>query len=259
MKLVELILEKNIATVWLNRPEVHNAFNMEMIDSLIKIMSELNDNKEIRAIVFRGRGKSFSSGADLNYMKKVAKFNYKDNLSDARKLAELFYLIYSSQKFTLSVVHGFIGGGANGIVAACDFVLAEKQSKFRFSELRLGLIPATISPYVLHRCGYIHSLNVMLSAETFSAKKAKKIALINKVTCLENLEESLAEILLMYLSAAPSAMIQTKKMLQQFYPVISPSSIDETAELLAKARSSQETGEGINAFFEKRKPEWLTY
>jgi methylglutaconyl-CoA hydratase len=258
MKSLELKIEKNIATICLNRPDFHNALNQEMINSLIETLPELNKNKDIRAIVFRGKGKSFSSGADLNYMKGVAELSFEENLQDAKRLAELFYLIYSSPKFTISLAHGFVTGGANGIIAASDFVLAEKLSKFRFSEVRLGLVPATISPYVISRCGYSNSLEVMLSAESFSAKKARKLGLVNQLFTSGDMDDSLNQLLSLYLSSGPSAMVQTKRLLQKFNHMnISSSVIADTAELIARTRASEEANEGINAFFEKRKPFWI--
>jgi methylglutaconyl-CoA hydratase len=259
MKCLEIKIEKNVAVIWLNRPDFHNALNQEMISELFDSVVELNNNQEVRAIVFRGKGKSFSSGADLKYMREVADLNFEENLIDAKRLAELFYIIYSSPKFTISLAHGFIAGGANGILAACDFVLAEKQSKFRFSEVRLGLVPATISPYVVSRCGYSNSLEVMLSAEVFSAKKAKKIGLINQLSVFDALDDSLNQILSLYLSSGPSSMMKTKKLLQKYNNInISSPVITETAELIAEARASVEAIEGINAFFEKRKPNWIS-
>lgn len=258
MNFIELKIEKQIASIWLNRPDYHNAFNRDMIDSLIRHMNELNENEDVRAIVFRGKGKSFSSGADLNYMKEMAELNFEENLLDAKRLAELFYLIYSSPKFTLSIAHGFVAGGANGIIAASDFVLAEKLSKFKFSEVRLGLVPATISPYVFSRCGYSNSLELMLGAEIFSVKKAKKIGLVNQITSSEDMDVVLNHLLSSFLLSGPSAMMQTKKLLQNLnYIKISSSVISDTAELIAGARAAEEGKEGIKAFFEKRKPYWI--
>jgi len=257
MENIKLEIADQVATLWLNRPKIHNAMNENMIDELLDGFKSLDADKSIRIIEIKGEGSSFSSGADLNYMKKTASLPFKDNVQDAMKLANLFYMIYSSPKFVISVVHGNVAGGANGISVASDMVIAARKTRFRFSELTLGLIPATISPYIINRCGLAKAKLLMLSSREFSAKEAMKAGLVDKIVSINKIEEVISEIKKSVLRTSPLNSAEAKRLfLAESYLKITPEVIQSTSESLAKARASEEAREGLNAFLQKRKPNW---
>ncbi len=246
------------ASIWLNRPEKHNALNPLMIAELTEAFTHLAHEPGIRVIVLRGKGKSFCAGADLNYMKEIAGFGEKENHADAMQLATLFETIYSSPKPVIALVHGAVYGGANGLSAACDIVLAEKNTIFAFSEVKLGISPATISPYVIRRCGGAAARELMLTGRRFTAEEAARFLLVNKIVEIGEMEEALQAYVKELLAAAPEALAQCKKLIhdvagQQHQ---GPELMEETARLIASQRASAEGQEGIAAFFEKRKPNW---
>jgi methylglutaconyl-CoA hydratase len=242
----------------LNRPRVHNAFNAEMISELRQAFSEFNGNSELRLIVIRANGKSFSSGADLNYMREQAEMDERQNKEDSEKLARLFYEIYASDKMVITVSHGNISGGANGIIAASDYAITAKDSVFRFSEVTLGLVPATISPYIIDRMGRARSMELMLTGKKFSGSDAETYGLVNKAVESMDLEKELGEILGYLRKTGPAATQKTKKLLLWLNDAgVKENMIIPTSELIAEARSSEEGREGIKAFFEKRNPNWI--
>jgi methylglutaconyl-CoA hydratase len=179
-KYLEVESRDYVTTLWLNRPEVNNAFDENMIDELLSFFTEMSGTTNTRIILIRGRGNHFSAGADLKWMKNSGKMNYDDNYSGAVKLARLFYAIYHCPLITMVFVHGGCYGGANGIVAAADFSFAMSLSRFVFSEVNLGLVPATIAPYVINKSGLNNSVDWMLSARVIHAEEAEKSKLINK-------------------------------------------------------------------------------
>jgi methylglutaconyl-CoA hydratase len=246
------------ASIWLNRPEKHNALNPLMIAELTEAFKRLSAETNTRIIVMRGKGKSFCAGADLNYMKEIAGFGEKENYADAMQLATLFETIYSSPKPVIALVHGAVYGGANGLSAACDIVLAEKETVFAFSEVKLGISPATISPYVIRRCGGAASRELMLTGRRFSAEEAARFLLVNKIVEHQEMEETLQSYVKELLAAAPEALAQCKKLIHDVNSQKKQGSelMAETAHLIASQRASAEGQEGIAAFFEKRKPNW---
>jgi len=245
-----------VANVVLNRPEVHNAFNEVMIKELTEIFEKLSKNDSIRVVVLTGNGKSFCAGADLNWMKKVINYSYEENFDDSFKLAELFYLIYSLPKPTIAKVNGSAIGGGTGLVSVCDIVIASENAKFSLSEVKLGLVPACISPYVVRRIGESKAREFFLTGERLTAEKAQKIGLVNEVVPPEDLDKKVDEKTKQLISSGPEALKWCKELLEKIPLMNLDLASSYTAEVIAKLRISNEGQEGMNAFLEKRKPRW---
>lgn len=255
---ISISIKDGVATLYLNRPEVHNAFDPGMISSLFSALQELEKDDTLFAVVIRGKGKSFSSGADLNYMRSLMDSEKSDNLEDASRLAALFETVYNCALPVITVAHGTVSGGANGVVAAADIALAEEDAVFRFSEVRLGLIPATISPYIIQRIGEARAAELMFTARSFSAKKAEEYGLVNHVCKQEEMESVISGFLNDFALAGPLALRKTKMLIRS----VSGKEIDSemrrfTSRLIADVRTSSEAQEGMKAFFEKRNPGWI--
>ncbi len=254
---IKITIEGVVAKIVLNRPEVHNALNDTMISELTGAFENVAEEKNIRLVVLMGEGKSFCAGADLNYMKSIAGYGFEENVKDGKKLAALFRTVYDCPLPTVAVVHGAAFGGANGLLAACDIVIAEENTKFAFSEVKLGIAPATISPFVVKRIGEFGAKELMLTGKRFSAEEAEKWHLVNRVAPKEDLENVLNEYIKEFGNAAPEAVKTSKAMITK---VITDNNLDsvtnEMAELIAKLRASEEGQEGMAAFLEKRKPGW---
>ncbi len=255
---IEFELKENTGTVWLNRPDVHNALNEQMISEIISCFEELNMMKDVRIVILRGRGKSFCAGADLNYMKGIAEFGFDENYQDSKRLAKCFNAIYTCSKPTIAVVHGAAIGGANGLLAACDFVFCTDDAKFAFSEVKLGIAPATISLYVLKRIGEFGARDLMITGRRFTGKEAEWFRLANKSLPFEELEQYLDQTVKTLLSSGPDAITACKKLIYDVSNTISfEKAIDYTARLIAELRASGEGQEGMASFLEKRKPNWV--
>lgn len=255
---IEFEFENKVGTVWLNRPEKHNAMNAEMIAEIIDCFFEINNMSEVRIILFRGRGKSFCAGADLNYMKGIAEFGYDENYHDSLQLAKCFNVIYTCKKPTIAVVQGAAIGGANGLLAACDFVYCTDETKFAFAEVKLGIVPATISPYVVKRIGEYGARDLMLTGRRFPGKEAEYYRLVNKSLPAEELEDQINSTIKVLMSSGPDAMAACKQLLYNISNKYNfEDSIDYTANLIAELRASKEGQEGMAAFLEKRKPSWV--
>ncbi len=247
-----------VTTIRLNRPEVHNAMNDVMISELTQAFQDIASSKIFpRAVVLRGNGKSFCSGADLNYMKGIAGFGFEENVKDGQNLAKLFLSIYQCPVPSVAVVHGSAFGGANGLLAACDIVIAEENTKFAFSEVKLGIAPATIAPFVIKRIGEYGAKELMLTGKRFRTAEAKHWHLVNFVVPDSGIEEQLQQILDELKSAAPGAVRETKKVVGK---IMQESDLDKnlnhTSKLIAQLRASKEGQEGMAAFLEKRKAAW---
>lgn len=247
----------HIATVWLNRPDVRNALNDTMIAELIHAFETLGGDEAVRVITLRGRGKVFCAGADLKWMKATSTSGYKESLEENRQLARCFQTVYNTPKPTIAVVHGAAMGGANGLIAACDFAYAADDTLFAFSEVRLGLVPATIAPYILKRIGEAKAKELMLTGRQFHAKEATQAGLINQVLQEMELESKVAELIQELLKAGPVSIAACKQLLHRLSVKELEAVIPDTIEAIARARSSAEGQEGMQAFFEKRKPNWM--
>ncbi len=243
-------------TVWLNRPEVHNAMNDVMIAELTDAFIEISALNDIRVVILRGKGKSFCAGADLNYMKGIAGFGLDENIKDGKRLADLFNSIYKCPFPTVAVVHGSAFGGANGLLAACDIVIAEENTSFAFSEVKLGIAPATISPFVIKRIGEFGAKELMMTGKRFKGKEAEKWHLVNHSVHTDQVETALNDIVRQLLTSAPEAVKQTKAMIGEVIDKNPDEVIDYTANKIAELRASDEGQEGMSSFLEKRKPNW---
>ncbi len=250
--------KEEVVTVTLNRPEVHNAMNDTMIAELTAVFKGFVGKNTTRCVILRGAGKSFCAGADLNYMKSIAGYGFEENEKDSQKLAALFMAIYQCPVPTVAVVHGSAFGGANGLLAACDMVVAAEKTRFAFSEVKLGIAPATIGPFVINRIGEFGAKELMMTGKRFSSKEAEKWHLVNAVVPEEKVEEKLNEIISELMTAAPQAVRKTKKLIAK---VVSSNNmqetVDYTARLIAELRASEEGQEGMTAFLQKRKANWI--
>jgi len=260
MKYETIIFEikEGVGSVSLNRPEVHNAMNEQMISEITDCYTKINTMSDVRVVIIRGNGKSFCAGADLNYMKGIASFGHEENYQDSLKLAKCFYVIYTCKKPTIAVVHGSAIGGGNGLLAACDFVFCTDDTKFAFSEVKLGIAPATISLYVAKRIGEYGSRDLMLTGRRFTGKEAEYYRLANKSLPTEELDAHVNEIIKVLMTSGPDAMSACKNLIFDISNKLSfENAIDYTANMIADLRASKEGQEGMASFLEKRKPNWV--
>lgn len=258
-KTIKIQLGESMAWVNLDRPEVRNALNPLMIRELTEAIDWLNSRDDIRVIILKGNGKSFCAGADLAYMKEMANYSYDQNVADADQLSKLFRTIYYCNKAVIAVVHGACIGGANGIIAAADIVIAETLTKFAFSEVRLGITPATISPFVVQKIGNTAAKELMLTGRIFTATEAKDFRLVNVVTDESQLVYMERQYIDHFMHASPDAVAECKNLLRLVSGTGDPTApvFHETATLIASQRISKAGQEGMAAFFEKRKPKWV--
>jgi methylglutaconyl-CoA hydratase len=251
-------IKEEIATIWLNRPQIHNAFNETMISEIMDCFDELIANDSVRIIKMRGEGKSFCAGADLNWMRDVASYSYEQNYEESYQLSKCFHKIYTCPKPTIALVHGAAIGGANGLLAACDFAFADKDSTFSLSEVKIGIVPACISPYVIKRVGEYNAKELMLTGKRFHGKEAERKGLINKSLKKDKLEKHVDELCVLLLSSGPKAIGQCKVLIDEVCNKLDMDGmLDYTAKMIAEIRKSDEGQEGMAAFLEKRKPNWI--
>ncbi|MFN3827708.1 MAG: enoyl-CoA hydratase-related protein [Micavibrio sp.] len=248
-----------VATITLNRPDTHNAFDEHMIAALSGKFDALHLEKNVHAVVLRGAGKSFSAGADLNWMKRAAEFTEQQNKADALVLAAMLNKLYTLPVVTIACVQGAAMGGGMGLVSCCDVVLAEREALFALSEVKLGLIPATIAPYVLRALGARQSRRYFQTGERFNGQHAFDIGFVHEVvTDAAEMETRLATLLKGLAANGPHAMREAKKLCQDMEGQdITPALIDDTASRIARTRAGLEAKEGLTAFLEKRKAGWV--
>jgi methylglutaconyl-CoA hydratase len=229
-----------------------------MIHELIDVFDDLQSKPDIRVVVLTGKGKSFCAGADLNWMRKVKDYSYDDNLRESLELSEMLYKIYASPKPTIARVNGAAIGGGTGLVAVCDIAIAANGAKFSFSEVKIGLIPACISPYVVKKCGEGRCREFFLTGERMSAERALSAGLINQAATMEELDETVKGYVNQLLSSGPEAITRCKELLRSV-PLMSYDEVKKyTAEVIAQIRISDEGQEGMNSFLQKRKPRWTS-
>jgi methylglutaconyl-CoA hydratase len=258
MKHLELRFDAGVTTVTLNRPEVRNAFNDEVIAEMTAVFSELGEREEVRCVVLAGNGPAFCAGADLNWMKRMAGYSHDENLADAAALANMLRALYRCPKPTIARVQGDVYAGGTGLVAACDIAVSVDTAWYCLSEVRLGLIPATISPYVIRAMGERAAHRYFLTAERFSAAEALRIGFVHEVATADRLDAKVAELAQALVQAGPAAVKACKELVQGVGGRnITPSLIDRTVQNIADIRVSDEGREGIQAFLGKRKPGWL--
>jgi len=258
MKHLELHFESGVATVTLNRPEVRNAFNDEVIAEMTAVFSELDDRAEVRCIVLAANGPAFCAGADLNWMRSMAGYTRDENVADAAALANMLKSIYRCPKPTIARVQGDAYAGGTGLVAACDIAVSSDTAQYCLSEVKLGLIPATISPYVVRAMGARAAHRYFLTAERFSAAQALRIGFVHEVVPAGQLDAKVAEIARSLLLGGPAALKACKALVQDVAEKdITQLLIDRTVQGIADIRVSDEGREGIQSFLGKRQPGWL--
>ena len=246
-----------VARVMLDRPEIRNAFDDALIAALTSTLSELDADEGVRAVVLGGNGPAFCAGADLNWMKRMAGYGYEQNLADARALAGMLKTLDRMKKPTVARVHGPAFAGGVGLVAACDIAVGSTEARFCLSESKLGLSPATISPYVVRAMGERMARRYFLSAEIFDASEAYRIGLLTAVSPSENLDGEIDGMLGHLLQGGPQAMAKIKDLIRRVSSgTIDDSMIEDTATRIAEIRVSPEGREGIASFLEKRKASW---
>lgn len=251
--------QRGVATVTLNNPDKHNAFDDKIIKSLHATFNHIKNRRDIVVVVLAAVGRSFSAGADLNWMKRMAGYNYEDNLADAHALASMLYALNFLPQPTIAKVQGAAFGGAVGLVSCCDITLASDNATFCLSEVKLGLIPATISPYVVAAMGQKASRRYFITAERFTAHKAQLLGLVDDVVDPDVLDTSTSNMINTLLANGPKAMQQAKALVFD----VADKNIDqdlmtETSRRIADIRVSPEGQEGLTAFFEKRQANWPT-
>lgn len=255
---LELSRAGNLATVTLNRPDVRNAFNETTIAEITAAFTELGADHEVRAIVLAANGQSFCAGADLNWMKKMADYTHEENLADAGQLATMLHTIYSCPKPVVARIQGDCYAGGMGLVAACDVVVTVDSANFCLSEVKLGLIPATISPYVIKAMGENAARRYFLTAERFSAAEAHRLGFAHELVSAELLDAKVADIVKALVSNSPNAVKQAKTLVREVGGrEITAALIAGTVQGIAQIRASDEGREGVRSFLEKRKPNWL--
>jgi methylglutaconyl-CoA hydratase len=258
MKHLQLNMQGSVATLVLNRPEVRNAFNDEVIAELTQAFTDLGQRDEVRCIVLAAEGVAFCAGADLNWMKRMADYSHAENLADAGALAEMLRVVYTCPKPTIAKVQGDVYAGGTGLVAACDIAVSVDTAGYCLSEVKLGLIPATISPYVIRAMGARAAHRYFLTAERFSAAEALRIGFVHEVVPAAELDAKVAELVKALVSAGPQAVRLCKKLVQDVAEQeITPALIKATVEGIADIRVSPEGREGVQSFLQKRKPNWL--
>ncbi|HZO91252.1 MAG TPA: enoyl-CoA hydratase-related protein [Chthonomonadaceae bacterium] len=243
-----------VAEVTLNRPDLHNAFDEALIAELTEGFTRLSDDPNVRVVVLKGAGKSFCAGADLTYMGKMAGYSREENLEDARALQRMFAAIAHCPKVTLARVHGAAIGGGAGLVAVCDLAIAAEEATFALSEVRLGLVPAIIGPYVLEKIGMGAARALFVTGERISAQEALRIGLVQQVTPAADLDAALEKKVELARKAGPEAVAAAKRLLRAIAGKTPEEAAETTVECIAALRVSPEGQEGIRAFLEKRKP-----
>jgi methylglutaconyl-CoA hydratase len=244
--------------IWLNRPAVRNAFNDELIGEISAAFADVEATPAARVVVLAGRGEVFCAGADLNYMRAMSGFTHAENQNDALKVARMFHAVHSCSRPVLARVHGDAFGGGVGLAAACDIVIASDKVSFGLSEVRLGLVAATISPHLVRAMGARQAARYMLTAEKFPASQAKTLGLVHEITKPGDLDREVERQAQVLLSSSPAALAATKKLLADVVEApLDDVLLAATAKCIADARVSDEGREGIAAFLEKRAPSWV--
>ncbi|MFP5387025.1 MAG: enoyl-CoA hydratase-related protein [Bacteriovoracia bacterium] len=254
MKYIEVVeKEQGVKEVWLNRPELHNAFNAELIEEMITLFEGF---KTERLIILSGRGTSFCAGADLNWMKAMKNYSKEENFKDSKRLARMFSTINDCDVPVLGRINGHALGGGVGLVSVCDFVIANQEATMGFTEVRLGLIPAVISPYCIAKVGESNARAWMISGERFSAEEAHRMGLVHEICTQNDLDIKVEEFKKKFLAAGPEAAKEAKKLIRGVMKNLKASE-DFTCQMISERRISDEGQEGMRALLEKDKPLWM--
>jgi len=258
MALVNVERDGAVARVWLDRPETHNAISVELGDALTRSLDTLRGDASCRVVVLGGRGPSFCAGADIGVMKASANASYEENLAEAKRLAAMFAALADFPKPTVARVHGGVYGGGVGFCCCCDIVVASDDARFGLTEVRLGILPGVISPYVIRRLGDRAARELMLTGERFDAARALESGLVNYVVPASELDAKVAERAGELLKGAPEAQARIKELFVRWKGAGWEAYRASVPETLAKVRSGEEARDGLAAFFEKRKPKWTS-
>ena len=247
-----------VATLWMARPDVFNAFNEQLIDELTRACEQLEHDASVRVVVLGGRGPHFSAGADLNWMRRAATASEQENLEDARRFARMLHRLATLSKPTIARVQGAALGGGTGLAAACDMAVASSDAVFSTSEVKFGIIPAVISPYVLRAIGPRQALRYFQSAERISAERALAMGLVHEVAAAEQLDAAVAAMAKPLLAGGPLAQKAAKELIGAVHGrPIDAATLEETAQRIARQRRTDEARDGVSAFLDKRSPAWI--
>ena len=257
-KVITQIDSRGIAQVILNNPDKHNAFDDQMIIELTNAFNALAANANVRIMLLKSEGKSFSAGADLEWMKRMASYSYQQNLNDARALAAMLKALHQMPIPTIARVQGAAFGGAIGLISCCDIAVASSKASFALSEVKIGLVPSTISPYVIAAIGERHAKRYFMTAERFDANTALQISLVHEAVEEQFLDDKVEQLITAILSNGPEAVVAAKQLVFAVSgKAIDSSLIEHTCEVIAGIRVSAQGQEGLSAFLDKRKPHWL--
>ena len=257
-KVITQIDSRGIARVILNNPDKHNAFDDQMIIQLTEAFEAVATNSDVRIMLLQSEGKSFSAGADRGWMKRMARYSYQQNLSDAHALAAMLKALHQMPIPTIARVQGAAFGGALGLISCCDIAVASSKASFALSEVKIGLVPSTISPYVIAAIGERHAKRYFMTAERFDANTALQISLVHEAVEERFLDDKVEQLITMILSNGPEAVVAAKQLVFAISgKAIDSSLIEHTCEVIAGIRVSAQGQEGLNAFLDKRKPHWL--
>ena len=255
---LQIELTGPVATIWMNRPDLHNAFDEILIAELTAACIALDEDDDIRVVILAGRGKSFSAGADLNWMKRAANNGLDDNLNDARALAHMLRTLAEMKKPTIARIQGAALGGGMGLAAACDIAVASTKAVFATSEVKFGIIPSAISPYVLRAIGARQAYRYFQSAERIDAHRALDIGLVHETVEPEQLDAKISDIVDSLLQGGPLSQAAAKDLIRTVNGrPINDTLVDDTAHRIAHLRATPEAREGIAAFLDKRQPSWM--
>jgi methylglutaconyl-CoA hydratase len=249
--------EGPVARVKFCRPEIHNAFNDTLIYEMTDLFTSLKEDKDLRVIVLTGEGKSFCAGADLNWMRRVKDYSFEKNLEESLSLANLFWLLYTMPLPIVGRINGAAIGGGTGFVAICDVSVAAESAKFSFSEVKIGVVPACIGPYVVKKIGEGKAREFFISGERLTAAQAHRIGLVNRYYPDDKLDEEIDKLVKTLLSSGPNAIKMAKELVSNVPLMTQVQFTPYTAEMIAKLRKSDEGQEGMDAFLNKRKPNWV--
>jgi methylglutaconyl-CoA hydratase len=256
---LKINIAHRVAVVWLTRAEVRNAFNETTIAELTDAFRTLGADAGVRAIVLAAEGPAFCAGADLDWMRRMAQYSHAENRADALRLANMLRTIHECPKPVIARVHGAAFAGGMGLVAACDVAIASSNAEFCLTETRLGLIPATIAPYVMRAIGPSQARRYFLTAEKFGATEASRIGLVHSVVPLEDIDTAVNELLGALMLTSSEAVAEAKRLVRDLaFRPIDDATVADTAERIATIRSSADGREGIASFLEKRKPRWVS-
>lgn len=255
---LEVAREAGVATIWMNRPDVHNAFNAQLIADLTTACIELDADDAVRAVVLAGRGKSFSAGADLNWMKAAGEASEAENFADAMKLAGMLRTLAEMKKPTIARVHGAALGGGMGLASACDICIAGDKAVFATSEVKFGIIPSAISPYVIRAIGERQAYRYFQTAERINAARAADLGLAHEAVASEELDAKVKEVVEALLQGGPKSQAAAKDLIRAVANrPVSDAVVEDTARRIASLRATPEAKEGLAAFLDKRPAAWI--